>query len=209
MWRSLKRRLWLARLKRPEFAYLAEPYDGDELVSLDCETTGLDPRKAEILSIGAIRIKGDRILTSQRLELLVKPQGGISATLIKVHHLRPVDVERGLDIEEAMRRVMEFLGPRPLVGYYLEFDAAMLNKYIRPMLGVGLPNRKVEVSRLYYDWRAMQLPPGSNIDLRFEAIRANLDLPRRAAHDAFNDALITAMMYLRLQGNWRPPKARG
>jgi DNA polymerase-3 subunit epsilon len=104
-----------------------------------------------------------------------------------------------------MRRVLDFVGPRPLVGYFLEFDAAMLERYLRPMLGTGLPNRRVEVSSLYYDWRARQLPAGSNIDLRFETIRRQLDLPRHAAHDAFNDALMTAMMYLRLKGGWRPP----
>jgi hypothetical protein len=62
---------------------------------------------------------------------------------------------------------------------------------------------RVEVSRLYYDWRAGQLPPGANVDLRFETIRERLDLPRRAEHDAFNDALIAAMMYLRLKGGRR------
>ena len=80
----------------------------------------------------------------------------------------------------------------------------MLNKYARPLIGAGLPNTQIEVSRLYYDWRAAQVPPGGNIDLRFETIRQRLDLPRRAAHDAFNDALLTAMMYLRLKGGWRP-----
>ena len=72
--------------------------------------------------------------------------------------------------------------------------------------GSALPNAGIEVSRLYYDWRAPQVPPGGNIDLRFETIRQRLDLPRRAAHDAFNDALLTAMMYLRLRGGWKPDR---
>ena len=33
---------------------------------------------------------------------------------------------------------------------------------------------------------------------RFGTIRADLDLPEHAEHDAFNDALLAAMMYLRL-----------
>ena len=55
-------------------------------------------------------------------------------------------------------------GGRPLVGYYLEFDMGMLNKYVRPLIGAPLPNRRIEVSSLYYDWRARQVPPGGNID---------------------------------------------
>jgi DNA polymerase III subunit epsilon len=209
MLEELSRRWRRHRLKAPEFAPMFERYRGDELVSLDCETTGLDPRKAEILSVGAMRIKGDAILTSQRLEVLVQPTRAFADKLVTIHQLRPLDVAQGLQTEAAIRRVLEFIGPRPLVGYFLSFDVAMLSKYACPLLGTGLPNKQIEVSRLYYEWRAAQLPPGSNIDLSFESIRTRLDLPEMAAHDAVNDALLTAMMYLRLRGNWRAGASRG
>jgi DNA polymerase-3 subunit epsilon len=201
---ALKRAWWRRQLKDPSYAGLFEDADGDELVSLDCETTGLDVRKAEILSVGAIRIKGDALLTSQRLDILVRPTGPVSDLTVAIHQLRAIDVAEGLPWEEAIRLVLDFVGSRPLVGYYIDFDIAMLDKYVRRLIGCPLPNRRVEVSRLYYDWRAGQLPPGANVDLRFETIRERLDLPRRAEHDAFNDALIAAMMYLRLKGGWRP-----
>ncbi len=204
MLQELRRAWYRRRLTDPAFAALCEPYDGDELVSIDCETTGLDVKRDQLLSVGAIKVKADTILTSERLDFLVKPREPVSEKTILIHHIRPVDLEGAVPVEEAVRRVLDFLGPRPLVGYYLEFDAGMLDKHVRPLIGIPLPNRRIEVSRLYYDWRAAQLPPGANIDLSFEAIRERLDLPRRAAHDAFNDALLTAMMYLRLKGGWRP-----
>ena len=204
MLRHLRRAWWRRQLKDAAFAHLADPYDGDELVSIDCETTGLDVKRDQILSVGAIKVKGDAILTSQRLDFLVRPKEPVSERTILVHHIRPVDLAGAVPVDDAIRRVLAFVGARPLVGYYLEFDLAMLDKHVRPLIGVGLPNRQIEVSSLYYDWRARQVPPGGNIDLRFETIRQRLDLPRRAAHDAFNDALLTAMMYLRLKGGWRP-----
>ena len=201
------RRAWFRhRLKDPAYAGLAAAYDGDELVSIDCETTGLDVKKDQILSVGAIKVKGDVILTSQRLDFLVRPKEPMSERTILIHHIRPIDLERAIPVDEAIRRVLDFVGARPLIGYFLEFDVAMLNKHVRPLIGAPLPNPGIEVSRLYYDWRAPQVPPGGHIDLRFETIRQRLDLPRRAAHDAFNDALLTAMMYLRLQGGWRPDR---
>jgi DNA polymerase-3 subunit epsilon len=200
----LRRAWWRRQLKDPAYAYLFEDYDGDELVSVDCETTSLDVKTAEILSVGAIRLAGDTLLTSRRLDILVRPEGAVSEATVTIHQLRSVDVARGLPWRDAIGRVLAFIGPRPLVGYYLSFDMAMLNKYVRRLIGCPLPNRQIEVSRLYYDWRQPQVPPGANIDLRFEAIRERLELPRRAEHDAFNDALITAMMYLRLKGGWRP-----
>jgi CBS domain-containing protein len=56
----LKRGWQLRRLKDPAYAHLFEDYAGDEAVSIDCETTGLDTRRDQILSIGAVRIRGDR-----------------------------------------------------------------------------------------------------------------------------------------------------
>jgi DNA polymerase III subunit epsilon len=204
MLQNLKRAWWRRQLKDQSFAFLGDGYGGDELVSIDCETTGLDVKRDQILSVGAIKLKGDVILTSQRLDFLVRPKESVSERTILIHHIRPIDLEAAVPVNEAIRRVLEFVGPRPLVGYFLEFDVGMLNKYVRPLIGAGLPNAQIEVSRLYYDWRAAQVPSGGNIDLRFETIRRRLDLPRRAAHDAFNDALLTAMMYLRLKGGWRP-----
>ena len=86
------------------------------------------------------------------------------------------------------------------MGYYLEFDVAMINKYTSEMLGISLPNTKQEVSALYYDKKIRAIPQG-NIDLRFDTIVEDLNLPKLQAHDALNDAVMTAMMYLKLKGN--------
>lgn len=199
----LRRRWWLRRLQDPGFACLADPAPADEFVSLDCETTSLDVRKAEILAIAAIRIQGNRILTSERLEIIVRPGPSAGEGGVLIHQLRPIDVARGIPPDQAIDRLLRFIGPRTLVGYYLEYDVAILNKYVRPKLGVPLPNRRIEVSALYHDAK-IRRTPNSNVDLSFRAIRQDLDLPARAEHDAFNDALVTAMMFLRLTG----PRAR-
>ena len=158
----------------------------------------------EIISIGAVRIVGNRVMTSERLELLVRPEKGVSADSVRVHRLREQDVADGLPIDEAMKRVMHFIGSRPLVGYYLEFDVAMLNRAIWPLLGQGLPQPKVEVSGLYYDHKYKQLPVGfkqeaPQIDLRFATMMNDLGLPMREAHDAINDAVMAAMAFIKLR----------
>jgi DNA polymerase III subunit epsilon len=191
---------WRRRLRDPRYAFLAEPDASGELVSLDCETTSLEVAKAELLAIAAIRIRGTRILTSERLELLVRPEIDPSAAGVLIHRLRPLDVRAGLPPDDALERLLHFIGGRTLVGYYLEYDVAILDKYLRPRLGVALPNRRIEVSALYYDAKARRTPPGSHIDLRFATLRQELGLPELPEHDAFNDALAAAMMYLRLTG---------
>lgn len=200
-WRRDRQR---RRLADPAFAFVFDDPPPDEWVSLDCETTGLDVRRDEIISIGAVRIAGERLLTSERLELLVQPERGVSPESVRIHRLRERDVARGLPPAEAARRLLRFIGSRPLVGYYLEFDVAMLNRIIRPLLGMPLPQPAIEVSALYYDYKFRQLPPyqqhdNAGIDLRFATMMRDLDLPLRDAHDALNDAVMAGLAFIKLR----------
>jgi DNA polymerase-3 subunit epsilon len=203
-WGAFKREWLLYHLGDPAFRFMFDPAPVNEWVALDCETTGLNVRSDEIISIGAVRIVGNRIMTSERLELLVRPERGISAESVRVHRLRERDVARGLPIDEALKRLMHFIGSRPLVGYYLEFDLALLNRALFPMLGQGLPQAKIEVSRLYYDYKFRQLPAyqqhgNADIDLRFATLMNDLGLPLRDAHDALNDAVMAALAFIKLR----------
>ena len=199
------RRGWQQRqLRDSEWRFLVDAPPPGEWVALDCETTGLNPRSDEIIAIGAVRIVGNRVLTSERLELLVRPEKGVSAESIRVHRLRQQDVQDGVPAEEAMRRLLHFIGARPLVGYYLEFDVAMINRTLKRTLGLTLPQEKIEVSRLYYDHVFQQLPPhkqqeNTEIDLRFATIMDALGLPTREAHDALNDAVMAALAFIKLR----------
>lgn len=199
------RRGWQRRqLTDPRWRFLLDEPPPHEWVALDCETTGLDTRTDEIVAIGAVRIVGQRILTSERLELLVRPEKGVSAESIRVHRLRQQDVQAGVPVAEAMLRLLHFIGARPLVGYYLEFDVAMINRALRSTLGLTLPQEKIEVSRLYYDHKFRQLPPyrqhdQADIDLRFATIMRELGLPTRDAHDALNDAVMAALAFIKLR----------
>ena len=190
---AIKRKWQIYRLADPAFRFMFEPAPTDEWVALDCQTTGLDPRKDEIISIEAVRISSNRIMTSERLELLVRPERGVSAESVRFHQLREQDLADGLPADEAMKRLMHFIGSRPLVGYYLEFDLAMVERTIRPLLGIGLPQPRIEVSSLYYDYKLTLLPSHRQhgvpyIDLHFATIMDDLDLPQAVAHEPLNAA---------------------
>ncbi len=201
-WHRLQRAWMLQHLADTRYRFMWDTPPPDEWVSLDCETTGLNTRSDEIIAISAVRIQGDRILTSQRLELLVRPEGAVPADSIRVHRLRGQDVAGGLAAQEAVQQLLNFIGSRPLVGYYLEFDVAMLNRVLFPMLGVRLPQPQIEVSALYYDYKFRQLDAHQkdrSIDLRFATLMHDLDLPEREAHNALNDAVMAALAFTKLR----------
>ena len=202
-WLRAVRRHWLLyHIADVRFSFLYDEPPAGEWIALDCETTGLDVRRDRIISIGAVRIVGNRLLTGERLELLVRPDRALTGDNVRVHRLRESDVAQGLAPEQAMRRLLDFIGSRPLVGYFLEFDVAMLNREIWPMLGVRLPQPKIEVSAMYYDYKNRKLPAhqrGGTIDLRFATMMNDLGLPIRGEHDALSDAVMAGLAFLSLR----------
>jgi len=197
MFNYLKRYFDKKNLKDQNYAYLFDEYEGDEYVCFDCETTGLNPKKDEIISIGAIIIKDNKILHSRKFERFCKTERPLDEESIKIHHIRECDIQNARDINEVIDEFLDFVGNRPCVGYYLEFDMAMVNRYIKPKLGINLPNKRFEVSAMYYDKMIKKYQSG-NIDLRFDIIMNRLGLPRLGKHDAINDVIMTAMIFLKL-----------
>lgn len=186
------------RLRDGRFASLFDTPPPDEAVCLDCEASRLSARSGELLSIGAIRIVAGRLQTSSALRLTVRPCEVVKGESIRVHGLRNVDVACGLPVEDALGRLLEFIGPRPVVGYYIDFDMDLINRYVRAWLGIRLPNRRIEVATEYYHWRFGRLAHRP-ADLRLETILEVLDLPAGGRHDAYHDALTAGLIHLKLE----------
>jgi len=190
---------WLERRRYAQgpHAALFKPYQGDEWVALDLETTGLDPSRDEILSLAAVPGQGRRLLLRERLDLVVRSDSPRITEAIRHHRLRPDDVAAGVPLDEALERLLALLGNRPLVGYCIGFDIAMLDRALRPRLGFGLPNARIDVQREYAAWQR-RIRPEAEPDLRFEAIAQALDLPMPERHSALGDAVAAGLMHIRL-----------
>ncbi len=198
MFTSLKKKWNLKNLRDERFSFLFDEEHTDEMVVFDCETTGLNPKTDHIISIGAVKVKGNKILTDEAIHIYIDQDTEIDHKSITIHQIRNCDLQGAIPLKEAIEKFLYYIGNRALVGYFLEFDVAMVNKYIKPMYGITLPNEQEEVSAIYYDKKIRTIPQG-NIDLRFDTILEDLDLPKLQAHDALNDAIMTALIYLKLK----------
>lgn len=185
-------------LKDENYIHLFDEPPHDEYVCLDCETTGLNPKKDEILSIGAVIIKENKILMRKTLNIFVKPSKDVTEESIKIHHIRPVDLENAVDPKDAIMELLDFMGNRPIVGYYIKFDIAMISKYTKKYIGISLPNHQVEVSSMYFKTRKRN-SDYEFVDLKFDTIMKELDIPELGKHDALNDAIMTSMIFLKLR----------
>ena len=100
-----------------------------------------------MIVIAAVPILGARVMTSQRLEPLVRPGAKrLSADSVRFHRLRDATWPRRRGREAAIR-LMHFVGSRPLAGYYLEFDVAIIDRIIYPCSDWACPSRRSRCHR--------------------------------------------------------------
>jgi len=195
---ALKRKYKRARLKNDDFLFLFDEPTDEEYISFDCETSGMNVKKDEILSIGAVKIIDNKIELSESFEKFICPKKHIGEESIKIHHIRPCDLENAVDAKEAVEEFLHFIGNRTLIGYYIQFDIAMINQYVKKIIGTTIPNKSIELSNMYYK-RYQKRSSHEFVDLKFDTIMQKLNLPKLGQHDAVNDAVMSSMMYLKLK----------
>lgn len=196
MFDQLKNHLHQKKLTNQEYSYLFDTYEGDELVCFNCQTTGYNLDKDEIISIGAVVIKNNKILTSTKFERFV--ENNATTSVLENSHIREFNESTTKPIKNVIEDFLAFVANRPIVGYYLDFDMNMVNRYVKELIGTTLPNKQIEVSSLYYDIM-LKNANKTNVDLKFNSIMEELHLPLIGANNALNDATMAAMIYLKLK----------
>ena len=127
---------------------------------------------------------------------MLKPSKDINSESIKIHQIRPVDLKNAKDPKEAILQLLDFIGNRPIIGYYIKFDIAIISKYTKEYIGISLPNHQIEVSSMYFKTKKRH-SEYEFVDLKFDTIMKELDIPELGKHDALNDAIMTSMIFLK------------
>jgi DNA polymerase-3 subunit epsilon len=184
------------------------PYDEPEIVSLDLETTSLDPKSAEILSIAAVPVRGRQVILSERFERMVRTNAAIDREAVKYHRLLPSDVEHGASPQQAVTEFVAWLGERPLLGYCIGFDCLMLERAAQWAGGGLLDGRRFDIREIYRR-RMLQRNPDAHPSQALDEILAALDVPAVGRHTAVGDATAVAIAFLTLKhANARPASRR-
>jgi DNA polymerase-3 subunit epsilon len=174
------------------------PYDEPELVSLDLETTSLDPKSAEILSIAAVPVRGRQVILSERFERMVRTNAAIDREAVKFHRLLPSDVEHGMPAKQAALEFVDWLGERPLLGYCIGFDCMMVERAAQWGGGGLLDGRRFDIREIYRR-RVLQRNPDDHPAQALDDILAALDVPAVGRHTAVGDATAVAVAFLTLK----------
>lgn len=170
-----------------------------ELLAVDLETTGLDPDRHEILSVGMVPVRGLTIELSGARQYAVRPVGptgvGESAT---VHGITDDAAAGAAPLERVLPEVLDGLDGRLLLAHHTPIEVGFLRAACRAH-GLRWPDvTAVDTVRLQRRVlrRGMALGHVPDEELALAAARRHLGLPRYRSHEALTDALACAELFL-------------
>ncbi|MFP1632388.1 DUF294 nucleotidyltransferase-like domain-containing protein [Zhengella sp. ZM62] len=170
----------------------ATPLSMLNAVSLDTETTGLDPKKARIVQIGAVHIDNGKVRPADSFEKLVDPGEAIPAQSSAIHGITNAMVRLARPFPEVWRAMQAFIGTRLVVGYAIGFDVAVLEREC-VRAGMRWTRPRTLCVRLLAQLANPNLPEYS-----LDVIASWLDVAIVGRHSALGDAVATAEIFTAL-----------
>ena len=160
---------------------------------VDFETTSLDLRVAEPLSVGWVPVEGGRVRLAEAGYSLVRHDGEVPTESLQVHRILPADVATAPPPEQVGRALGRALAGRMLVAHAAGIELAMLRR-----CGLRVPaGEVVDTLRLSQRLDRLEHAPGRR-PRTLPALAERLGLPVHRPHHAFGDALTTAELFLAL-----------
>ena len=98
----------------------------DTYVSIDLETTGLNPKRDRIIEIGAIRVEQGQIV--EEFSTFVDPGRKLEERITELTGIRDEDIADAPQLDEVFPKLLEFMGELPLLGHSILFDYSFLKK---------------------------------------------------------------------------------
>jgi DNA polymerase-3 subunit epsilon len=176
-----------------------------EYLALDFETTGLDPKVDEVISIGAIPIVDGRVDLTRLTYAEAVHSRPANRSGVAIHGLRPVDLAEGQGRETLRARLVDSLDNRQPIAWAAWVEAA----FLASLLGGGerkWRSRIIDVIDLVAELDRADGVEGS-ADETLVACCARFGIPHARAHHALGDALMTAQLFMVVTRRLRGPSA--
>jgi DNA polymerase-3 subunit epsilon len=170
------------------------PVQSQRWVVVDVETSGLDPARDRLISIGALGVAGGAVDLADSFEVVLRQPRPSDGANIEVHGICGTEQMGGMEPAAALLAFLEFAGKSPLVAFNAPFDETVLARASAASLGVRFSRRWLDladVAPLAWPARAR----GRGLDDWLEAFR----IPVAYRHRAIVDCLATAQLMVALQ----------
>ncbi|MGL6098257.1 MAG: exonuclease domain-containing protein, partial [Fusobacteriaceae bacterium] len=157
-------------------------------VVFDLETTGLSSHKCEITEIGAVKLKGTRIVDTY--SKFVKPEGKIPDKIVALTGITEEMVRDADAIDKVLPEFLEFVGDAVLVAHNAPFDMSFMRRDAEKFLGKKIKNPVIDTLRMARDLYPNQKGHG------LKAMSKLLGVGLESHHRAVDDSQATANMFI-------------
>ncbi|MCA3260911.1 MAG: 3'-5' exonuclease [Telmatospirillum sp.] len=176
----------------PSHASLADrPLAALAYCVFDLETTGLDVENDAIVSVGAVRVLGSRVLASENFATLVDPGRPIPPASTAIHGIDDAAVAGAPDAATAIAQLKRFAHDAVLVAHNAAFDLAFVARAAEAG-GFVFDNPPFD-TLLVARWLFPDLA-----DHSLEGLAGLLGIAIGQRHSALDDALATAAIFAKL-----------
>ncbi|RLA05614.1 MAG: hypothetical protein DRQ47_00715 [Gammaproteobacteria bacterium] len=167
-----------------------------QLIAVDFETTGLDPDQDEIISMGFCPIKNSAIPLADCIHLVVNTERNLTSENVAIHGLTDDVLSAGISQKQALMKFIELTENKIIVAHHHNIERAFIQKLANKILGTPIP---LSFSDTHYFAKLRmerKQQPISQESLRLFNLREQQGLPHYKAHNALEDAISTAELYL-------------
>ncbi len=167
----------------------ATPLIALDTVVIDSETTSLDPAKARIVEIAAVRLTAGRVDSADPFRRLVRPDEPIPAAAVAIHHIDDGKVADAPAFEQVWPDLLAFMGETVLIGHSLGFDLAVLKRECQRAETPFRPPRTLDIRLL------AEVVQPNLASFTLEGLSSWLGVEIKDRHSALGDAVATAHIF--------------
>ncbi|WP_417843825.1 exonuclease domain-containing protein [Thalassospira sp.] len=167
-----------------------------EFVALDLETTGLNPKRDEIISVGWVLIRNRGVDFSSAQHFLVRPTKDVTESSAVIHGILDSHLADAPDIETVLRQLLPVLAGRVLLAHHAPIELGFLGRACKKLYGASLQLPTVDTLVLALRDIHRQGIPFKSGALKLQNLRKLHNLPPYRAHNALTDAIATAELFL-------------
>lgn len=154
-------------------------------ISIDLETTGLNPKLDKIIEIGAVKvIDGEAVDT---FCAFLNPGRKLDDRIIELTGITQGQVDSAKEAKDIIPSLVEFVGDLPLLGHRIMFDYSFLK---HATVNLNIPFEKSGVDTLKISRTCFPELPSKKLTAMCEHYKIVYD-----AHRAYNDAEATSKLY--------------
>jgi DNA polymerase III subunit epsilon len=163
--------------------------------ALDFETTGLDLGSDTVVSFGVVPILGGRVIVREGVHQLVNPSVPPSPRSQTIHGLRPQDLAGAPPLAEAAGVLARALDKRYLLAWFADVEV----HFLAAVFGGGRRRwrrRTIDVRNLAIAAEGAPRTDREQPGYGLSKIARRYGVPVASPHDADDDALVTAQLFL-------------